>query len=168
MPIDRPTFSESWYRVVDLTPRLATAVKIHRQYFRGQVWYILQDPTNDNFFRLSRAAYHFVVMLDGRHRPIGYQVVSVGTATASLVHPREVFQAAVSLGAVALIVAHNHPSGDPTPSPEDRAVTERLVRCGEVLGIRILDSLVVADAAYHSMREEQPDVFDGAGGQRRE
>ncbi len=66
MPIDRPTFSESWYRVVDLTPRLATAVKIHRQHFRGRVWYILQDPTNDNFFRLSRAAYHFVVMLDGR------------------------------------------------------------------------------------------------------
>lgn len=66
MAIDRPTFSESWYRVVDLTPRLATAVKIHRQHFRGRVWYILQDPTNDNFFRLSQAAYHFVVMLDGR------------------------------------------------------------------------------------------------------
>jgi putative peptide zinc metalloprotease protein len=71
MPIDRPTFSESWYRVVDLTPRLVAAVKIHRQHFRGRVWYVLQDPANDNFFRLSRAAYHFVAMLDGR-RTVGH------------------------------------------------------------------------------------------------
>jgi DNA repair protein RadC len=106
------------------------------------------------------AREHFVVlMLDGRHRPIAYQVVSVGTATASLVHPREVFQAAVSIGAVAVIVAHNHPSGDPSPSREDREVTERLNRAGEVMGIRLLDSVVVADSGFHSIREEDPDQF---------
>ncbi|MBC8431349.1 MAG: efflux RND transporter periplasmic adaptor subunit [Desulfobacterales bacterium] len=71
MPIDRPTFSESWYRVVDLTPRLVVAVKVHRQHFRSRVWYVLQDPANDHFFRLSRAAYHFVAMLDGR-RTVGH------------------------------------------------------------------------------------------------
>ena len=109
------------------------------------------------------AREHFVVlMLDGRHRPIAYQVVSIGTATASLVHPREVFQAAVSVGAVAVIVAHNHPSGDPSPSREDREVTDRLNRAGEVMGIRLLDSVVVAESGFHSIREEDPAVFEQA------
>jgi DNA repair protein RadC len=109
------------------------------------------------------AREHFVtLLLDGRHRPIGYQCVSVGTAKASLVHPREVFQTAIGLGAVALIVAHNHPSGDPSPSREDREVAERLVQAGKLLGIPLLDSVVIADAGYHSMREAEPSVFTGA------
>jgi hypothetical protein len=66
MPIERPTFSQSWYRVSELTPRLVGAVKVHRQHFRGIQWYVLQDPANNQFFRLSDAAYHFVAMLDGR------------------------------------------------------------------------------------------------------
>jgi DNA repair protein RadC len=99
-------------------------------------------------------------MLDGRHRPIAYQVVSIGTATASLVHPREVFQAAIGAGAVALIVAHNHPSGDPSPSREDRDITERLLRAGELLGIRLLDSVVVTDGTYVSIREADPEAFE--------
>ena len=109
------------------------------------------------------AREHFVVvMLDGRHRPIAYQVVSVGTATASLVHPREVFQAAVAVGAVAVIVAHNHPSGDPGPSREDGEVTTRLVKAGEVLGIRVLDSVVVGDVGHSSLRESDPGRFGAA------
>jgi len=63
---DRPTFSESWYRVAELKPCLLGAVKVHRQYFRGRKWYVLQDPANNQFFRLSDAAYYFVAMLDGR------------------------------------------------------------------------------------------------------
>ncbi len=110
----------------------------------------------------NEAREHFLVlMLDGRHKPIAYQVVSIGTATASLVHPREVFQTAVGAGAVAVIVAHNHPSGDPSPSREDREVTERLVRAGELLGIRLLDSVVVTDPGYVSLREEDPGKFEG-------
>ena len=106
------------------------------------------------------AREHFVsLMLDARHRPIAYQVVSVGTATASLVHPREVFQPAVGLGACALIVAHNHPSGDPTPSPEDREVTDRLIQAGDVLGIQLLDSIVVTEAGHVSIREVEPERF---------
>ncbi len=107
------------------------------------------------------AREHFVViMLDGRHRPIAYQVVSIGTATASLVHPREVFQAAVGTGAVALIVGHNHPSGDPSPSREDRDVTDRLIRAGELLGIPLLDSMVVTERAHVSIREEDSEKFE--------
>jgi DNA repair protein RadC len=112
----------------------------------------------------NEAREHFLVlMLDGRHKPIAYQVVSIGTATASLVHPREVFQAAVGAGAVAVIVAHNHPSGDPSPSREDREVTERLVRAGELLGIRLLDSVVITDSGYVSLREEDSGKFEGGG-----
>ena len=70
MPVDRPTFSESWYRVAELRPRLRSAVQIHRQQYRGQTWYVIQDPANNQFYRLPPAAYHFVGMLDGR-RPVG-------------------------------------------------------------------------------------------------
>ena len=109
------------------------------------------------------AREHFVVLLlDGRHRPIAYQVVSIGTATASLVHPREVFQGAIGVGACAVIVAHNHPSGDPTPSREDLEVTARLTRAGELIGIRVLDSVVVTESAYVSIREEDPERFERA------
>ena len=107
------------------------------------------------------AREHFVViMLDARHKAIAYQVVSVGTATASLVHPREVFQGAVGTGAIAIIVAHNHPSGDPSPSREDREVTERLIQAGKVLGISLLDSVVVTDRGHESLRELTPDLFE--------
>lgn len=110
------------------------------------------------------AREHFVVvMLDGRHRPVAYQVVSVGTATSSLVHPREVFQPAVGVGVVVILVAHNHPSGDPTPSAEDRDVTERLRRAGQLIGIPLLDHVVVAERGYVSLREVQPEGFEGRG-----
>jgi uncharacterized protein len=101
------------------------------------------------------AREHFLALyLDGRHRPIAHQVVSVGTATASLVHPREVFQPAVLAGAAAVIVGHNHPSGDPSPSCEDRDVTKRLARAAEVLGIRLLDSVVwVRSGPFVSLQE---------------
>ncbi len=66
MSLDRPTFSESWYRVAELTPRLLGAVNVHRQHFRGVRWYVLQAPADSRFFRLSRVAYHFVALLDGR------------------------------------------------------------------------------------------------------
>lgn len=88
------------------------------------------------------AREHFVELyLDGRHRPIAHQVVSIGTASASLVHPREVFQPAILVGACAVIVAHNHPSGDPTPSREDREITQRLSQAGALLGVSLLDSV---------------------------
>ncbi|MEN8807937.1 MAG: hypothetical protein ABF291_10695, partial [Desulfobacterales bacterium] len=66
MSIDRPTFSESWYRVSELTPRLLGNVTVQRQHFRGVRWYVLQDPANNQYFRLNDAAYHFVAMFDGR------------------------------------------------------------------------------------------------------
>jgi len=110
----------------------------------------------------DEAREHFVALyLDGRHRPIAHSIVSVGTATASLVHPREVFQTAVLTGAAALLVLHNHPSGDPEPSREDHQVAERLVKAGNVLGISLLDSIVWTHAgrAFVSFREREPGLF---------
>jgi len=110
------------------------------------------------------AREHFVaIYLDGRHRPIADSVVSVGTATASLVHPREVFQPAIGLGACALLIGHNHPSGDPTPSAEDLEVTKRLAEAGRILGVNLLDHVVWArDGAFHSIRETHPDHLSPA------
>lgn len=99
------------------------------------------------------------IYLDGRHRPIAWQIVSVGTANASLVHPREVFQPAIHVGAVSLILAHNHPSGDPTPSEDDVTLTRRLSDAAKLLGIGLLDHVVVADSSAYSLREKRPELF---------
>ena len=95
------------------------------------------------------------VLLDARHKAIGYAEVSRGTINMAPVHPREVFGPAVRLGAAAIIVAHNHPSGDPTPSAEDFAVTRRLKEAGDILGIPVLDHLVIGSnaARFSSLRE---------------
>lgn len=93
------------------------------------------------------------LLLDGKQRLRRTVVVTTGTLTASLVHPREVFRAAVRESAAALIVAHNHPSGDPEPSAEDLAVTERLRQAGEVLGIPLQDHVVIGAEEFVSLRE---------------
>jgi DNA repair protein RadC len=107
------------------------------------------------------AREHFVtLLLDGRHRAVGFQVVSVGTANACLVHPREVFQAAIAKGACAIILAHNHPSGDPSPSTEDSDMTGKLVKVGKIIGIHVLDSLVVTEHAHTSLQASAPHLWD--------
>jgi DNA repair protein RadC len=86
--------------------------------------------------------------------------VSIGPATASLVHPREVFQPAIGLGACALVIGHNHPSGDVRPSPEDRELTRRLAEAGRILGIALPDHVAFSrDGAFRSIREAQPELL---------
>ena len=92
-------------------------------------------------------------MLDTKHRVIRASVLSVGTIDASLVHPREVFRAAAEVGAAALVLFHNHPSGDPTPSPDDIALTDRMVQAGALMGIEVLDHVVLGDVRYFSFKE---------------
>lgn len=101
---------------------------------------------------LERERFH-VLMLDAKHRLLRGEVVSEGTLTTSLVHPREVFRPAVREAAAALVVAHNHPSGDPEPSAEDLEVTRRLLRTGKLLGIPLLDHVVLGEGAWVSLRE---------------
>lgn len=95
-----------------------------------------------------------VILLDAKHAIIRDATVSEGSLTLSIVHPREVFTMAVKESAAAVIFLHNHPSGDPTPSQEDRVLTARLVSAGEVLGIRVLDHIVVGDGHYVSFADQ--------------
>jgi DNA repair protein RadC len=94
-----------------------------------------------------------IVTLDTKHKPIHTHCVTVGTLDASLVHPREVFRPAIRDAASAVLLVHNHPSGDPTPSPEDHRVTEQLTQAGKLLGITVLDHIIVASQGCLSIRE---------------
>jgi len=96
-----------------------------------------------------------VLLLDTKHRLLRTRILSEGTLDTSLGHPREVFRAAVGGGAASLIVFHNHPSGDPQPSPDDHNLTHRLARAGAVIGVPLLDHLVLADGVYWSFKENR-------------
>lgn len=125
---------------------LRSPVDVHRHFSAR-----LRDAACERFL---------VLLLDGRHRVLGEVTVSQGTLTASLVHPREVFGPAIRRAAAAIVLVHNHPSGDPTPSAEDRSVTLRLREAGELLGIRVVDHVIVAERGYHSF-DEAGDLVDG-------
>ena len=94
-----------------------------------------------------------VLCLNARRQLIKTEIVSVGTLSASLVHPREVFGPAIVAGAAAVVAMHNHPSGDSSPSAEDREATRRLVRAGEILGIPVADHVIVSESSFFSFRE---------------
>ena len=102
--------------------------------------------------RLDREHF-WRIDLDARNQIIGYETVSIGTLSASLVHPREVFVGALLAKAAGCIVSHNHPTGDPAPSPEDRETTRRLVKAGELLGVPVLDHIIIGDDRYYSFKE---------------
>ena len=112
--------------------------------------------------RVARAIYqtldadkeHFVLLvLNNKNRVNGFKVISTDSLTASLVHPREVWRAALHLCAAAVVFAHNHPSGDPAPSPEDQDITRRLKETGDVLGIRVLDHVVLGQERFFSFSD---------------
>ena len=97
---------------------------------------------------------HFVaIFLNARNQVIKTDTISMGSLNASLVHPREVFAPAVGISAASVILAHNHPSGDVTPSKEDISLTKRMVQAGQVMGIEVVDHLIVASDKFLSMKE---------------
>jgi len=104
-------------------------------------------------FRDRRKEYFLTLLLDGKNRIIRQEQISEGSLNQSIVHPREVFIAAVRESAAAVILVHNHPSGDPAPSREDREITRRLKESGEIMGIRVLDHIIIGDGSYYSFVE---------------
>ncbi len=105
-------------------------------------------------FRDRRREYFIALLLDGKNRIILEEQVSEGSLNQSIVHPREVFSRAVKESAAAVILVHNHPSGDPSPSREDREITRRLKEAGEILGIKVLDHIIIGDGSYLSFVEQ--------------
>ena len=109
----------------------------------------------NRYFRLKDRTEEYIYLLafDKKCHLIGIFELSHGTVDSSLITPREVFMKALLCGASGIILAHNHPSGDPAPSKEDISTTERLAACGELLGIRVLDHIIIGDGRFSSMRE---------------
>ena len=105
------------------------------------------------FFAWLDREQFLVCCLDAKHAIIGVNVVSIGSLTLSIVHPREVFKPAILLNTSAIICAHNHPSGDPEPSSEDRALTTRLRQAGDLLGITVLDHIILGDDRTYSFAD---------------
>jgi DNA repair protein RadC len=133
--------------VGDSVQKPETLVRIWRESVQLAQWY---DPEKEAFV---------VFLLDRKNRVKGWHLVSLGTVDASLVHPREVFRAACVASAASVIVAHHHPSGDPSPSAEDVKITRQLVAAGQVLGIPVLDHVVIGEESvfppgYMSMRDK--------------
>ena len=95
-----------------------------------------------------------MMLLNTKNHVIGWHVVSIGSLTASVVHPREVFAPAILHHAAAIILFHNHPSGEPAPSREDIAVTQRLTKTGTVMDIPVLDHIIIGGSSFVSMKEK--------------
>ncbi|CAG7631094.1 hypothetical protein PAESOLCIP111_03264 [Paenibacillus solanacearum] len=97
---------------------------------------------------------HFVCLfLNTKNHVVGQETLSMGSLNASIVHPREIFRAAIKRSSASIVCAHNHPSGDPTPSPEDIQMTKRLVQAGDIIGIEVLDHVVIGDQKFVSLKE---------------
>lgn len=103
--------------------------------------------------------YFIAFHLDVKFQVIGFNEVSKGTVNASLVHPREVFKAALLSNSTAIICAHNHPSGIVKPSAEDIETTKTLIKAGELLGVQVLDHVIVGGDDMHSLRENRPELW---------
>jgi DNA repair protein RadC len=112
----------------------------------------LFESFREEFAVLDREHF-FMITLDSKNRTIGYHTVSIGSLSTSIVHHRECLKAAVLDSAAAAIFLHNHPSGDPAPSREDRECTRRLVSAANILGIRVLDHIIFGETDYYSFAD---------------
>ena len=110
----------------------------------AEIFSFLHDEVKEHFF---------TVHLDGKNRILCLDLVSIGSLNQSIVHPREVFKTSLVTSAAALLLVHNHPTGDPSPSSEDIAITRRLKEAGEIIGIKVLDHVIVGSDGYLSFVE---------------
>lgn len=141
-----------------MTPHPFYVAELTRRRYRGRAPTPVRGPDDvvalvGRKLRVQSREHFVVLLLNARHECLAVETVSIGSLNASIVHPREVFRPAVIASAASIIVAHNHPSGDPEPSEEDLAITRRLAQAGELLGIGLLDHVVIADRGAVSLRE---------------
>lgn len=133
--------------------------EISKKYFKANIQPKLLFNSSQNVYDYLREKIgknkkeNFVILCFDTRNNLIFDEVSVGTLNASLVHPREVFKEAILSHASHVIVAHNHPSGDPSPSQEDSNTTRRLIDAGKILGISIVDHIIITDNSYYSFRD---------------
>ncbi len=123
----------------DARPKISSPEDVYRRIYPK-----MRDCKKENFIELC---------LDTKNQILKEETISIGSLNASVVHPREVFKTALSESAAHIIVAHNHPSGDPTPSREDIEITKKLVETGKIIGIDVLDHVIIGDGRHFSMKE---------------
>ena len=107
-----------------------------------------------NFLEGADREQFITCCMDTKNQPTSINIVSVGTINSSLVHPREVFKTAILGNSSSIIVAHNHPSGDPLPSKEDIDITQRLKEAGKIIGIDLIDHVIIGEDRYVSLKEK--------------
>jgi DNA repair protein RadC len=133
----------------ELGKRLLKNKKVQIFLTPKEIWEELRDLR-------SHKKEHFVIFyLDSRNQEIKRETISIGSLNANLVHPREVFEPAVRNLTAQIILAHNHPSGDPTPSEDDLEITKRLIESGKILGIEVIDHIIVAKNDFFSFKEKK-------------
>ena len=127
--------------------------------FKSGEEYVISFPKDVAFYMMKemntyKKEYFKLIMLNTKNIVISVKDVSIGNLNSSIVHPREVFVEAIKMSSASVILCHNHPSGAPTPSKEDIAVTKRLKECGTLLGIEVLDHIIIGRKKYISLKEE--------------
>ncbi|GGH85856.1 DNA repair protein RadC [Pullulanibacillus pueri] len=144
-------------KAVEIQATLELGKRLMREW--DDEHYIIRSPQDGAKYVMEDMRFltqeHFVCLyLSTKNQVIHRQTVFIGSLNASIVHPREVFKEALKRSAASIICFHNHPSGDPTPSREDIDVTKRLVECGMLLGIDVLDHIVIGDRKFISLKEK--------------
>jgi DNA repair protein RadC len=141
--------------------QILAAIELGRRISRLQYdeRYVIRSPEDGAKYVMEDMRFlsqeHFVCLyLNTKNQVIHRKTVFIGSLNASIVHPREVFKEAIKRSAASIICAHNHPSGDPTPSREDIEVTKRLAECGRMIGIELLDHLIIGDRKFVSLKEK--------------
>lgn len=131
--------------------------RVHRLQFNDR--FTIKSPSDCAEYMMDELRFlqqeHFVCLfLNTKNHIIHRQTIFVGGLNSSLVHPREIFKEAIRRSAASIICLHNHPSGDPTPSREDIEVTDRLIECGKIMGIEILDHIIIGENRFVSLKEK--------------
>ncbi|HZX21077.1 MAG TPA: DNA repair protein RadC [Clostridia bacterium] len=137
---------------VELGKRIALTTNVNNYKIQGP-----EDVGNllmEEMRYLNKEIFN-IILLNTKNNVIAIENISVGSLNASIVHPREVFNIAIRRSSSAIILAHNHPSGDPKPSTEDINITKRLMEAGSIVGINVLDHIIIGDGIYFSMKEKE-------------
>lgn len=144
-------------KAVQILAAVEIGKRISRKHSDGR--YVIKSPEDAAAYLMtdmsSLVQEHFVVLfLNVKNEVLHKQTIFIGSLNSSIVHPREIFREAVKRSAASIICAHNHPSGNPSPSPEDIEVTKRLVEAGSIIGIELLDHLIIGDHRFISLKEK--------------